>query len=484
MTNQNGVISELKRAQSSKWLKTRHIQMGLLFTCTMIMFSIRQVLSVAIVAMTSAGTSSNTNIPYYHWTNSSIVLSAFYWSYACLQFFSGKFINFFGTKMLLFVAMLTNALTMLLIPIIAAHLGSNGVMAMRIIQGLFQGFLLPCISGMMGRWIPPTELSISNAIVYSSVYIGLIIATIITGYLSASPWGWPASFYLFGVLAFAWCLFWWFYGAETPASHSKISMEERKYIEHSLSQQNDHLFDQKSIPWLEIFKSLPYWAIILASIGESWSSTFLSAELPSYLSYGVGLDIKNSSLFSSVPQIAGLIGSLCFGPIASLIAKKDWVSTGNSRRIFHSIGMMTPVALLALSYIENKTAIAAILITAYTANSAIICGHLVNPIDLSPRFASALSGISNGLGQLVAILAPLLVHFMVPDQTNKSEWRHTFILATCVVLSTGVFFLIFCSGERQPWDDFNTKSVEEARDEIYLPKIDGISNRAYQEEAK
>ncbi|CAG9761701.1 unnamed protein product [Ceutorhynchus assimilis] len=421
------VETEKNQSQTgSKWLKTRHIQIGLLFTCATIMFGIRQVLSVAIVPMTSADISSNPKIP---------------------------------------------------IPVIAAYLGSNGVIAMLIIQGLFQSFLLPSISGMLGRWIPPTELSTSTAIVYSSVYFGFIIATIITGYLSASQWGWPASFYLFGALAFVWCLFWWFYGAETPASHSKISMEERNYIEHSLSQQNDHLVNQKSIPWMDIFKSLPYWAIILASIGESWSSTFFSTELPSYLSYGVGLDIKNSSLFTSVPQIAGLIGSWCFGPISSLIARKNWLSTGNSRRVFYAIGMTTPVALLALSYIENKTAIAVILITAYTASSAIFCGHLVNPIDLSPRFASAISGIANGLGQLVAILAPLLVHFMVPDKTDKSEWRHTFILASCVTLSTGGFFLIFCSGERQPWDDFNTKSVEEAKKDD--PEFNGVSNQAY-----
>lgn len=42
-------------------------------------------------------------------------------------------------------------------------------------------------------------------------------------------------------------------------------------------------------------KSLPYWAIIVAAVGESWSSTFLNAELPSYLSYAVGLDITDVS---------------------------------------------------------------------------------------------------------------------------------------------------------------------------------------------
>lgn len=45
-------------------------------------------------------------------------------------------------------------------------------------------------------------------------------------------------------------------------------------------------------------KSLPYWAVIIGAIGESWTSTFLAVELPSYLSYAVGLNIEDvSSIF-------------------------------------------------------------------------------------------------------------------------------------------------------------------------------------------
>lgn len=61
----------------------------------------------------------------------------------------------------------------------------------------------------------------------------------ITGYLSTSSWGWPASFYVFGVLGVVWCGFWWVLSADRPSTHRGISMEERRYIETSLGQEND-----------------------------------------------------------------------------------------------------------------------------------------------------------------------------------------------------------------------------------------------------
>lgn len=46
------------------------------------------------------------------------------------------------------------------------------------------------------------------------------------------------------------------------------------------------------------------------------------------------------------------------------------------------------------------------------------CGYNVNHIDISPRFSGLLFGISNGIGQTLAILAPLLVQFIVYEEVS------------------------------------------------------------------
>ncbi|XP_019755683.1 putative inorganic phosphate cotransporter [Dendroctonus ponderosae] len=479
MANVNEAPLELADQQSSSpFIKVRYIQVVLLFFMLGISFSIRICLSVAIVAMTSNSTSSNPDVPYYDWGNSNIILSSFYWSYAILQFVAGNFVHWFGTKKLILVSIFANSVTCALIPLAAKCAGANGVMVLRVIQGLFQGFLLPCMNGVLGRWLPPTELSYLTSIVFSGYQVGAIASTVITGYFSASHWGWPAAFYLFAALGFVWCIFWAFLSAETPATHPSITKEERKYIEHSLGQQDDHLIGKKSIPWSAILKSVPYWAIIIAAIGESWSTTFLSAELPSYLSYAIGLDIQESSLFSAAPVVGALIGCLCYSPIAGYAIKKGYITTINSRRFFQGFSMFSvSIGFLLLPYIVDRTIIAVVLIGSTTAGAAVIGGHIINHLDLSPRYAAILSGISNGIGQLIAIFAPILVHFIVTDQTDARLWGYTFVLSAIVGISTTIFFIWFCSGERQWWDEVDKKRYE-ASTETPLPEY-GKTNPAF-----
>lgn len=56
----------------------------------------------------------------------------------------------------------------------------------------------------------------------------------VSGYLSASTFGWPSLFYLFGILGTLVSIFWFYYGSDSPNQHKSISEEERKYIENSL----------------------------------------------------------------------------------------------------------------------------------------------------------------------------------------------------------------------------------------------------------
>lgn len=476
-------ISEKQEVDESiegdSWIKVRYVQIALLFFSMVILFNIRICLSVGIVAMTTNNTSSNPNVPTYNWGNSNIILSSFFWSYAILQFFAGNLAHYFGTIRLLFATVFVNSLASILIPVTAEYLGANGVMACRIIQGLFQGFLLPLINGVLGRWVPPNELSLLNGIVFSGATAGIMSSMVITGYFSASDWGWPAAFYFFGILGFIWCIFWVYLSAETPATHKTISIKERKYIEHSLGQQDDHLIDKKSVPWADIFKSLPYWAIIIAAIGESWCTTLLNSELPSYLSRAVGLNIQESSLFSAAPVGGALITGLCCGPIAGLMINRGCTTKATARKIFHAFGCFTmAIGLILLSYIEEKILIAVLLIGSVSASHTVILGHLVNHVDISPRYAAVLSGISNGTGQMVAIFAPILVHFVVYDETDKKLWRSMFIVAAVINILAASFFVLFCSGERQWWDDVDRKKLNR-KNETDLPTF-GEVNTAFE----
>ena len=71
--------------------------------------------------------------------------------------------------------------------------------------------------------------------------IGTLVAMGGVGLLCGSPLGWPSGFYVPGVLALVWGVFWMRMSADSPAKCKRISAEERDYIIASLgdSSSND-----------------------------------------------------------------------------------------------------------------------------------------------------------------------------------------------------------------------------------------------------
>ena len=63
--------------------------------------------------------------------------------------------------------------------------------------------------------------------------IATILTTVIAGVLAASRFGWPSIFYMYGVVGTTWSILFYYFGADSPATHSKIIVEEREMIESS-----------------------------------------------------------------------------------------------------------------------------------------------------------------------------------------------------------------------------------------------------------
>jgi len=72
--------------------------------------------------------------------------------------------------------------------------------------------------------------------------------------------------------------------------------------------------------------------------------------------------------------------------------------------------------MLLLAYVA-KTQVLAVTLLALgnVCYASTLVGWSVNHIDLSPKFAGILSGISITTSQGIAMLSPLIVHFIVKD---------------------------------------------------------------------
>ncbi|XP_060523968.1 putative inorganic phosphate cotransporter [Cylas formicarius] len=431
---------------------SRHIQVSLMFVCMSVAFAMRTNLSIAIVAMTDNTTSPNPDVPAYDWDNTSVILSSFFWGYIVLQVLAGYLGKTYGPKYFLLGSYVINTICFTMIPLAADSLGSMGVIICRIGQGLSQGFLWPSTHNLLGRWAPTEERSRLSIIVYSGVTFGTILSSIVTGYVSSSWMGWPLSFYLFGALGVSWCIMWLFFGHSSPAAHPGISKEEQRYIELSLGQQHD---SEGSPPWMKIFMCIHFWAIVVANIGNAWGYNMLITEIPTYLTKVMKFDIKSNGVVNAIPPAVGMVSGIAFGQFADFLSEKKKLTTLNARRIFHVFGCYgQAICLVVLGFITKDQAYLSILLLAiaYICYASTLCGASINHIDLSPRFSGIMQGFSNGVSQSIAIFSPLMVNFVVKDQTDGSSWKIIFFVAAGVYVITSTLYAIFASASRQSWD--------------------------------
>ncbi|XP_037294522.1 putative inorganic phosphate cotransporter [Manduca sexta] len=436
----------------------RHLQAILLFFALVLAYGMRVNMSIAIVVMTDKDLEGS-----YDWSMQiqSVILSSFFWGYVILQVPGGELAARFGGSKLVTLSIALNAIVCILIPLSVSYGGWKLMCACRVFQGLTQGFLVPSIHGLIGKWAPVEEKGRLGAMVHSGPYLGNSIQFVAAGYI-ANAWGWPAIFYANGAVGVLWTIIYIFLGSDSPQKSRMISQEERLYIQSSLGQ----VGQQKILktPWKAIWTSMPFISLIFVHCGQNWGLWTLMTEMPSYMRQVLGVDIKSNGLMSALPYMAIYLLSYPFGFLADYIPNKKWLSVTATRKLSNSIGFFGPaIALIFLSYTPAGNVVmgVALLTIVVGLNVGHITGFVLVHLDMAPNFAGTLLGITNCSANIISIIAPLVAGAVLKDETDPDQWRKVFYISSAVYIVGNTIYLIFGTSEKQKWNDPKDISIDE-----------------------
>ncbi|CAL8078463.1 unnamed protein product [Calicophoron daubneyi] len=374
-----------------------------------------------------------TTSPDFYWTagQRGFVDSSFFYGYLVTQIPGGVIAAKFPANRLFGIAVGGSAVLNLFLPW-ACKMHYGVVMFIRILQGLVEGTSYPACHGIWRYWAPPLERSRLATISFCGSYAGAVLGLSLSGLL-AEKMGWQSPFYFYGLVGILWFVWWWRTSSERPCFHSTISDTERKYIEDSIGE--------------------------APNVDES--TGFLSA----------------------LPHLVMAIIVPLGGQLADRL-RKNVLTTTAVRKIFNCGGFgMEAVFLLGVGYSKTITSAMVCLVLAVGFSGFAISGYNVNHLDIAPRYASILMGISNGVGTISGMICPLSAELLT-KKGHKEGWSTVFLMASMVHFIAVTFFAIFASGEKQPWAITPEEAVTHWQPPTDLPPEIAAGSYGYADDEK
>ncbi|XP_065161518.1 sialin [Atheta coriaria] len=395
-------------------------------------------------------------------TMQGTMLSSYFWGYILAQIPGGRIAELFSAKWVMFFAVAINIACTVLTPL-AAKLHFAAMLVMRICEGIGGGVTFPAMHVLLAHWSPPGERSVMISIVYAGTALGTVVSMISTGVL-AGTLGWESVFYVMGSASGVWLVLWGLLIADTPDKQVYIDEDERLFLVGSLGKETKNSKKMK-VPWKSVFTSAPFLAIFVAHTCNNWGWYVVLIELPTYLKSVQKFQITSNAIITAVPFFLMWVYSLILSRTLDNLRSRKIIDTTCARKSATFISSFIPMlCFMAMIYIGCMKYVAVILMTiTVTVIGGMFSGFLSNHIDIAPNFAGTLMALTNTAATIPGIIVPLFVGELTQKDPSLRSWRIIFWTTIVLYLIEIFVYVMFASGEEQPWNRADYNDIIEAQ---------------------
>ncbi len=199
------------------------------------------------------------------------------------------------------------------------------------------------------------------------------------------------------------------------------------------------------IPWRRLFGSSAVWALVVNHFCSNWGLYMLLAWLPSYFKDVQKPSITNAGLFSAAPWLTMFVMLNAAAWIADALVHRR-VSLTFVRKLMQITGLLGSAAFLLLAR-DAASPLAALLLMcgALGALAFTWSGFAPNHLDIAPRYADVLMGLTNTAGTIPGIVGVAVTGWLL-DTTGT--YASAFALAAGINLFGALIWLAFGTGHR------------------------------------
>jgi ACS family D-galactonate transporter-like MFS transporter len=333
------------------------------------------------------------------------LLSAFFWTYGCMQIPAGWLVDRFDVKWVFatgfFVWSAATAATGVL------H-GFAALIAIRIILGIGESVAFPSYSKILGTHFHESRRGSANAAVIAGLALGPAVGMLVGGTL-VGHFGWRPFFLALGLGSLVWLVPWvaWMprrTRVAAPASEAQVRV-------------------------LDILRQRSAWGTCLGQFCINYCLYFLVTWLPSYLRRARHYSMDEMARAGGLIFLLFAVSAMVSGKISD-----RWIAAGASttrvRKTLLGVGSMG----LGLSLLVAAVAPDAVFVWALSLAGVFIglpggtCWTVTQTLA-GPRVAGRWAGVQNFVGNFAGAIAPMLTGYIL-GRTGQFYWA--FAIAAAV----------------------------------------------------
>jgi ACS family hexuronate transporter-like MFS transporter len=352
----------------------------------------------------------------YHFSNSDIavIIDAFLVAYTVGQLFSGRFLDWIGSRKGFTLAVLVWSVATILMS------RAQGVWSFsfyRFLLGIAESANFPGGVKVVAEWFPPRERSTAVGLFSSGASIGAILTPLLVVYLILHI-GWRLAFVVVGLPGVLWVLIWY-----------------RQYRPLVLDPASQTAVPP---PWRFFLRRREVWGIILGRFIEEPASWFYFNWLPIYLKSFRALSLSNIGVLLVVPFVTLDVGYVGGGWAASALMKSGW-SVDRARKTIMVFSALCMVSSIPAVYSKTSSEFILWVSLATFGHGSWGANIFTIPADIVPaEWVGTLYGITAFGGGLGSIIFMQLTGKLVDMQ---GSFNTVFVIVGILPLIAAVTFV-------------------------------------------
>ena len=347
-----------------------------------------------------------------------LLLSAFFWTYACMQILAGWLVDRFEVKWVLGLGFLVWSLATAFTGALHAF---AALLVVRVVLGVGESVAYPAYAKIFANHFVESERGFANSIIGAGQSLGPALGILFAGTLVAR-FGWRPFFIVLGLASLLWLPPWFRWMPRTAATGP---------------------LDMKQGPGLaEIIRHRSSWGTWIGHFCSNYFLYFLLTWLPFYLQRERHFSADAMAKIGGATFLLAALSS----PICGRLSDR-WISAGATatrvRKTFMGVGMScNGLFLVGCAAAPDKLLVALLFLTG--ASFGLVSSNLnaVTQTLAGPHAVGRWMGGQNFVANLAGAVAPALTGFLV-GRTGQFYWP---FLITSVIAWVGALHWVLVVG--------------------------------------